>query len=780
MACCGGLDLAEKIADDVSKEGSFARRTSDILAASHQSDNGLIQTDFLVPAMHCHSCISTLEKGLSRLPFVSRVRANLSTRRVSISWDLGIGTEGDGPSLTRAAKLEDAFADLGFEAKLFDLGDDERSDPVGRQLLTALGVAGFAAANIMLLSISVWSGADAETAQLFHLISGVIAVPAVAYAGQPFFRAAIAALRKRRLNMEVPISLAIVLALGMSLFEALTGGTESYFDAAVTLLFFLLVGRTLDHHMRERARGAIARLQNMAPRGANVLQGDGRVAYTPLREIKVGDRVQVAAGERIPLDATIIDGNSDMDFSLVTGENEPVHAYKGTTLQAGVMNLTGPLEIEVTKLVENSFIAEVVELMSHASQGKAKYRRLADRLAEIYAPAVHTIALITFIGWLIYSGDWQSSLYIAITTLIITCPCALGLAVPIVHVVASGKMFEAGVLVKDGAAFEKLNEIDTIVFDKTGTLTLGHPQILEQSPPALDDKSLSLVASLAQRSSHPGAVALGAHLQHSFEAPAKLDNIHEVPGFGIEAISAGQTIRLGRTKWVAEIAGQSSNDKPQDSVSSVMSFAVEGQKLARFFYKDTLRDDAVSVIKALRIKGFDLQILSGDHASVVDDVAAGLGIQTAISECTPQQKIAHIEALGARGKKVLFVGDGINDAPALAAAHAAMAPSSGSDIGQLAADLVFTGKSLSAIPTALDISQRTDRLVRQNFALALAYNAVAIPLAMAGFVTPLLAAIAMSTSSILVVANSLRLTLNSPTFSMKSIRKIHFRKPARA
>ena len=705
--------------------------------------------------MHCAGCLRKIEKGLENLEFVDAARANLSTRRVTVSWR---------PDAASGVALSDALTDLGFENTLFDLGDfaGDGGDKTAKRLALAVAAAGFGAANIMLLSVSVWSGADETTRQLFHLISGLIAVPVVAYSGRPFFASALGALRVGRLNMDVPISLAVLLALGMSLYESLTGGEYVYFDASVTLLFFLLIGRTLDHMMREKARGAITRLSRLAAKGAFVLEADGTSRYVPLSDIEPAMTVLVPAGERIPVDGTVGKGSSDLDRSLVTGESLPVPIGVGDAVEAGTLNLTGPLELRVTKTAANSFLAEIVSMMEAAEQGKATFSRIADRAAAIYAPAVHLIALATFIGWMaIGSGDWHTALLVAISVLIITCPCALGLAVPIVHVVAANRLMKHGIMIKDGAALEKLCDVDTIVFDKTGTLTMGTPRVADQIG-SCDSGTAGAIAALASQSTHPAAKAVAAHFGDN-TTTRTVTEVREVPGSGISALIDGREARLGRAAWAFGIL-----EEPEKTANVAegmdggdVVFACRDGSAIGFALKDRLRPAASETVKALTADGIKLMILSGDNERAVADIARSLGIDDYRSGQTPADKIRTVEALQADGRHVLMLGDGINDAPALAAGHVSMAPSTGSDVGRLAADLVFMNERLDVIPFTRDIALRTDRLVKQNFALAVLYNCIAVPLSVLGFATPLIAAIAMSASSIAVVANSMRLSLGT-------------------
>ena len=742
MTCCSTSSAPSSLA---LKEQLGRER---LLAASHTLPDGSMQTDFIVPSMHCIGCIRTIENGLAQLPGVTGARANLSTRRVTVQWQ---------PELDQRLDLIETLAGFGFDASLFDVEEvSNTAQQSAKQLLTCLAVAGFAAANIMLLSVSVWSGADAETARLFQLISGLIAVPACLFAGRPFFVSALAALRNRRLNMDVPISLAVLMALGMSVHESLVGQHETYFDASVTLLFFLLIGRYLDHRMRERAHSAIMQLSRLVPAGAIRLGADGKQSYVALSELSAGDEILVAAGERVPVDGRVTDGFSDLDRSLVTGESASVTAAPGLEVEAGTLNLSGPLTVCVLRSADKSFVAEIMAMMEAAEHSKSGYVRIADRAAKIYAPVVHILAASSFVGWMIATGgDWHVSIYVSIAVLIITCPCALGLAVPIAQVVAANRLFRSGVMVKDGAALEKLAEADTAVFDKTGSLTLGTPHVSAIEGGGKTQRALA--SMLAGMSSHPAAKAV-ANLQEN-KTGLLLSDVTEHAGFGLTAIWKGGEIRLGRRDWVNQVTTQQASTPDHDC--SEVCFAVTGGELVSFRLSDTIRADAASTVKSLQKLGLGSEVLSGDADAPVREVATALGISAVRAGLRPADKVARIKELQLQGRRVLYAGDGLNDAPALGAAHVSIAPASGSDIGRAASDLVFTGKGLSSIVTALSVSRRTGKIVRQNFALAISYNCIAIPFAVLGYVTPLVAAIAMSASSVAVVANSLRLNLVS-------------------
>ncbi|WP_454745815.1 cation-translocating P-type ATPase [Ciceribacter selenitireducens] len=739
MSCCAA---GTEGALDIERAGHALPTAEELRLASRDLGEGLLQTDLSVPAVHCGTCISTIERALRARPEVERARVNLSTKRVSVVWKDKIGDVETDP-----VEFARAIAATGYESHLFTAAE-EAADSLRNQLIRAVAVSGFAATNIMLLSVSIWSGADASTRDMFHWISAMIAAPALIYAGRFFYQSAWNALKHGRSNMDVPIAIGISLSYFISLWETIHHGEHAYFDATASLLFFLLIGRTLDHIMRDRARSAISGLARLSPRGAMVVGEDGSREYRPLDDVRVGDRVAVAAGDRIPVDGLIVTGASDMDVSIINGESAPQQVAVGDAVQAGTLSLTGSLVIEATATARNSFLAEVINLMEAAEGGRARYRRIADRAAQFYAPAVHLTALLTFFGWGFYDGDWKHALLVAVAVLIITCPCALGLAVPVVQVVAAGRLFKAGIMVKDGSAMERLAEIDSVAFDKTGTLTLGRPRLVDAA--AIDAKAFAIAAGLARHSRHPLSQALW---RAAGVAPRIIDAVREIPGAGIEAETAEGVYRLGSRKFACADASIDTGDHAYSEV--VLS--LDGRELQSFRFEDTLRPGAEKAIALLKGEGFSVGILSGDRAGVVAALAQRLGIANWKAELAPRDKAEFCAAVEAEGHKLLMVGDGINDAPALAAAHVSIAPATAADVGRQAADFVFMRQNLDSVAFAIEASRRAGRLIRENFALAIGYNVIAVPIAILGYATPLIAAVAMSTSSIIVVVNALRL-----------------------
>ncbi|MBS3648067.1 cadmium-translocating P-type ATPase [Pseudaminobacter sp. 19-2017] len=752
MTCCapGAEAAADLLTTTLSPD--------ELRLASRQLGDGTSQVELSVPAVHCAACIATIEGSLARLPEVTGARVNLSTRRVTVKW------RGD-----KLPPIVETLSRIGYPPHLFQDGEVGK-DRTFAELIRAVAIAGFASGNIMLLSVAVWSGADGATRDLFHLISALIALPTLAFSGAIFYRSAWSALRHGRMNMDVPIAVGITLAYAMSLYETLTHGPHAYFDGVVSLLFFLLIGRTLDHMMRDRARAAVIGLARLAPRGALVIDEAGRRDYRDLAEIAAGDRLLITAGERIPVDGRVEDGASDIDASLVTGESRPQAVAGGGMVRAGTLNLTGPLTVVATAPASDSFLAEMMRMMEAAEGGRTRYRRIADRVSALYAPVVHLTAFITFLGWLAINGDWHQAMTIAIAVLIITCPCALGLAVPIVQVVAGRRLFEHGVMVKDGSAMERLAEADTTVFDKTGTLTLGRPRLVNADDIATE--LMPIAAELAAHSRHPLSQAIAREATSNGAAPVFADLI-EKPGFGIEGRTQGSTWRLGRASWASE--GQAADE-------SGTVLARDGRIVANFRFDDVLRQGAAKTIARLKQEGRLVEMLSGDAEPACRATAEKLAIENYAAGLLPAGKVERLEELAREGRKVLFVGDGLNDAPALGAAHVSIAPATAADVGRNAADFVFLRESLEAVPLAIEVSRRAGRLIRQNIALALVYNAIAVPIAILGYVTPLIAAIAMSGSSILVIANALRLLAGSraPATSVEAEKRPSSLEPAAA
>ncbi len=674
--------------------------------------------------------MAKVERALSSLSGVSAARVNLTARQVLVHHDPAV----DIPALV------EALAQVGFASQ--PRGDEgpERPSAV-KPLLAPLAVAGFAAMNVMLLSVSIWSGAEGATRELFHWLSALIGVPAIAYAGRPFFTSAWGALKRRTTNMDVPISIGVTLATALSLYETASGGADTWFDGTLMLLLFLLAGRALDAAMRDRARAGVDALMRQAAPGAMVSGAGGSLDWVSARDLVPGMVMRVAAGERLAADGEIVSGASRFDQSLLTGESMAISAVSGEPVLAGTLNLDNPVDVRVTAAGEGTALAEIARLMDASGQARSRYVRIADRASRLYAPAVHTLAALSFAGWMVAGAGLHQSLVIAIAVLIITCPCALGLAVPVAQVVATGALMRQGVMVKDGSALERLAGIDRALLDKTGTLTMGRPLPDPIVLNALPADAAAIALSLASHSRHPLSRALVEALAGRGVRTVVLRDVHEEAGQGVRGTCNGVAVALHRPEAASGIA---------------TALDIAGRPTWLIPFADRLRPDAAAALAKLKALDVECSILSGDNFHAVAEVARTTGL-TAQSSASPAAKQEVIARLQGAARQVLMVGDGLNDGPALSAANASIAPGSASDVGRQTADLVFLGDSLDALPRAVAAARRTMAVVRQNFILAIGYNLLAVPLAMAGLVTPLIAAAAMSASSLIVVANSLRL-----------------------
>ncbi|HEX2552422.1 MAG TPA: heavy metal translocating P-type ATPase [Microvirga sp.] len=734
--CCADLATASTQANPA----AFARDYSPFVVRMGED---LARVELAVEGIRCATCMQTIEGGIGAMPGVAKARLNFTDRRLAVEWRGDLAVEA----------ILDRLEALGFKGHPFDpKRPDDAETRETKRLIRALAVAGFASMNIMLMAVSVWAGnvsdITPETRDFFHWVQAVIALPAAAYAGRPFYESAIRGLRAGRVNMDFPITLGVVLTLVMSVIETLNSAEHAYFDGAVMLLFFLLIGRVLDQTMRRRTRLLAENISALRSETAAKVFEDGVVRDAPLSAIGPGDRVLVRPGERVAVDGIVEEGSSELDQSLVTGETALAAIKAGGRVYAGALNASGSLTVRVTAAAEGTLLDEVEALMGRALEAKSAALLLADTATRLYVPFVHAAAALTLFGWLLAGAGWHGAILNAVAVLIITCPCALGLAIPAVQVVAAGALFRQGVLLNTGDALERLAQVDTVVFDKTGTLTLPEPSLVGSYDPAV----LEQAARLALSSRHPLAAALAAA---AGERRDPLAQARETAGLGVAATVDGVEIRLGSPAFCgAESAARAALDRHPEA--SVIGFRAGDAEPAVFLVRQALREDAAATVGALRGAGYRVLILSGDRAAAVSRAAAALQVAEWEAELSPKDKIARIEALRAAGGKVLMVGDGVNDAPALAAADVSLSPVTAAHVSQAAADGLFMGRRLAPVIAALETGRKARRLMLQNLWFSAAYNLAAIPLAAGGFLTPLIAALAMSGSSVVVTVNSLR------------------------
>jgi len=707
----------------------------DLEAFVRRDEAGRGRLELLVTGARCAACIRKIETAVADLPGVTGARLNLTTGKLAV--ELAGGE-------ANPERVVETVEGLGYRACLFDPAEAVAAiDREGRELAVALGVAGFGAGNVMMFTVPAWAGLFGQeltptTLTLMYWMAAIVATPCALFAGRPFFRSAWASLKRGKANMDVPISIGVILTLVVSFSETMLRGRHAYFDAAVTLLFLLLIGRYLDHRLRANARSAARDLLALQTPVAMRLSGEIEQGF-PVAEIAVGDHLVVAPGDRVPVDGVVEAGRSEIDNALITGETALAPVTIGARLHAGALNLSGRLVMTATARSEDSTLAAIARLMEAGAQTRSAYVRLADKAAALYVPIVHTAAALTFVGgWALGLGP-REALLRAAAVLIVTCPCALGLAAPAVQIAASSRFFRKGVLVKSGAAMERLAEVDHVVFDKTGVLTQGRPRLVDAP-----DHLIVLAAPLARASRHPLAKALAIQ---AGAGPVATDCV-ETAGQGVEGLIDGRRARLGRAAFVGV--------KDGDDRETELWFGFENDVKIRFVFEDRPRADAAQALARLRRMGLSVEVLSGDLAGPVRDIARAVGVDHWRGGLTPFDKAAIVDGLKAQGRKVLMVGDGLNDAAALAKAHASMAPGAAVDAAQNAADLIFTGEDLSAVAEAIDTARSARRRALENFGFSALYNLVAMPAAMAGLVNPFIAALAMSGSSIVVLLNAAR------------------------
>jgi Cu2+-exporting ATPase len=711
---------------------------ADLSRYVRRDDTGTSTLSISVKGARCAGCIGKIETGVKAIPGIADARLNLSTGKLLASWrDRAIS-----PDL-----VLQRVRDLGYEAQPFDAPlTGSETEREGSLLLRCLAVAAFGTIFVVGLTDAVWwGGADMSSGlrQTFFWLAGTVAVPATLYAGQPFFRSAWRALRARSTNMDVPITAALLLSLGLSLYQTMARQLHTYFDAAAMLAFLLLIGRYLDFHLRDKAQGAAKHLLALQTQLAQRFAPDGKLETIASRDIAPGDRLLLATGERFPVDAELESASADLDVSLVTGESRPQLMLAGARIYAGSVNVGQAAVARATARVENSLVADLARLLDIGRQRRNVYVRLADRAARIFVPSVLGLAAAVLLIWLACGASLALAATNAIAVLIITCPCALGLAVPAVQIAATSRLFARGVLVKTADALERLAEIDTVVFDKTGTLTEGKLRLANAHEIA--QQELQSAARLARASQHPMARALAAA---AGPGPVAID-VRETAGAGLEARENNVRVRLGSAAWCGAC--------PDADPSSGLWFCRDGERPVRFILQDNLRADVRGLIAALGARGLAVEMLTGDTAAIARQTALEIGISIWQAEVKPADKAARLEHLRSQGRRVLMVGDGLNDAAALALAHVSIAPGSAADVSQLAADMVLRSETLLPVLEAIGVARKARVLILENFALAALYNLVAIPLAALGLVTPLLAAATMSSSSLLVSLNALRL-----------------------
>jgi Cu2+-exporting ATPase len=719
---------------------------ADVQAPFVRHDQGIAETTLLIEGISCAACGWLIERHLRTLPAVVEARLNLSNHRLHVRWhDLQLA-------------LSQVMAELrsvGYAAHPFRA--DEATEQLAREnrrSLRQLGVAGLLWFQAMMATMATWPEFNIDLSPEMHTILRWVAMflttPIVFYSCAPFFKGALRDLRTRHLTMDVSVSLAIGAAYGAGIWTAITGVGELYFDAVGMFALFLLTGRYLERRARERTAAATAQLVNLLPASCLRLTKTGHAERVLLDELRLHDRVLVHPGSVLPADGCIIDGQSSIDESLLTGEYLPQPRKTGDAVTAGTANVESTLTVEVLALGHDTRLSAVVRLLERAQSEKPPLAQMADRAAQWFLLISLLLALV--IGLLWWQLEPARAFWIVLAMLVATCPCALSLATPTALTTATGTLHRLGLLLTRGHVLEGLNQIDTVIFDKTGTLTEGRLTLraIRNLGSLSSDDCLCLAAALESHSEHPIARAFG-------NTPMTADEVISTPGLGLEGKVSARRLRIGQADFVCALSGSEVPSMP-DEPGQWLLLGDEHEALGWLVLDDRLRDDAVALVEACKQRGWKTLLLSGDSSPMVASVATQLNIDEAHGSLTPNDKLEKLQQLRAQGRKVLVLGDGVNDVPVLAAADISVAMGSATDLAKTSADAVLLSNRLQSLVSAFDLAKRTRRIILENLLWAGLYNGLVLPFAALGWITPLWAAAGMSISSLVVVLNALRLT----------------------
>ncbi|MBW8354830.1 MULTISPECIES: heavy metal translocating P-type ATPase [Pseudomonas] len=706
----------------------------------------LAETTLLMEGISCAACGWLIEKHLRSLPAVVEARLNLSNHRLHVRW---------ADSQLPLSQVLSELRHIGYAAHPYQ--PDRASEQLAsenRLALRQLGVAGLLWFQAMMATMATWPEFNIDLSPELHTILRWVALflttPIVFYSCAPFFKGAMRDLRTRHLTMDVSVSLAIGGAYLAGIWTAISGVGELYFDAVGMFALFLLAGRYLERRARERTAAATAQLVNLLPASCLRLGQDGQSERILLTELRLGDRVLVHPGAVLPADGKILDGQSSIDESLLTGEYLPQPRSLGDSVTAGTLNVEGALTVEVQALGQDTRLSAIVRLLDRAQAEKPRLAEVADRAAQWFL--LFSLIAAAAIGLLWWQLDASRAFWIVLAMLVATCPCALSLATPTALTAATGTLHKLGLLLTRGHVLEGLNQIDTVIFDKTGTLTEGRLALRAIRPlgPLSSDDCLSLAAALENRSEHPIARAFG-------RAPVAAEEVTSSPGLGLEGLVGTQRLRIGQPAFVCELSGCPVPAMPDEAGQWLLLGDSQGA-LAWLVLDDRLRSDAPALLAACKARGWHTLLLSGDSSPMVASVAAELQIDEARGGLRPDDKLQVLQQLHQQGRKVLMLGDGVNDVPVLAAADISVAMGSATDLAKTSADAVLLSNRLDALVQAFSLARRTRRVIIENLLWAGLYNGLMLPFAALGWITPVWAAIGMSISSLTVVLNALRLT----------------------
>lgn len=777
-ACCAGCQAVAQGIIDAGLGKYYAERTTEaqrgelppqeILDQLKLYDLPEVQADFvetkagdereallMLSGITCAACVWLIEQRLMRLPGVLRVDLNYGTHRARVAWDA---------SRLQLSEILLIIRQTGYEAHPYDaLRVEAETQKERKQALLRLWVAGLSMMQVMMYAVPTYLFGDIEPQYLWllHWASMVLTLPVVLYSAVPFYRGAWRDLKNRRVGMDTPIALAVSLAFTASVIALLRhemGGI--FFDSVSMFVFLLLGGRFLEQMARGKTAYATERLVKLVPAFCHRLP-DYPHDVTPheaaVVQVAAGDVLLVKAGEVIPADGEVLAGESEVNEAMLTGESLPIAKTVGDALTAGTTNMVSPLTMRVAGVGSHTRLGSIVRLLDTALAQKPRMAKIADRYASVFVAALLTFALLIFVFWT-WRADANRALWITVSLLVITCPCALSLATPAALTAATGNLTASGMLVSSSIALETLSQVDDVIFDKTGTLTEGKLRVGDTAfAEGFDDaQAARIVCALEAQSEHPIALAL-LEKYSGTAAPVPAENIVNTVGQGMGAQIDGVTWRLGRVSYVAQIAGNPPEWALRAHAGTVVALGNQSGFQAAFYLDDTIKENAAATVAKLNHMGLNTHLLSGDTQAAAQAVAAALSIQTVTAEASPEEKLAYVQSLQRQGRKVLMVGDGVNDAPVLAQADVSVAMAGGADVSREGSDMVMMNRDLRALPRAVAVARKTRLIIRENLWWALTYNAIAVPIAAFGYAKPVVAALGMAGSSLLVVSNALRL-----------------------
>jgi len=709
---------------------------------------GFCEVSLIIEGIHCSACVWLNEKALLNMDGIIATNINYTNNKAKIVWD---------DEIVKLSQIIEMIRAIGYDAYPYDASlQEEKANKERKDYYLRIAVAVFATMNMMTIMVAQYAGyftgISENVKHILNIGEWVLSTPVLFYSGWPFFRGMYFGLKTKTVNMDTLVTTGALLTYIYSIYITLTRSGEAYFDSVTMIVTFVLVGKFLEALSKKSIADTLDIMSQHLPSDVKVVE-DKKIVTKNVNDVKVGEIILLGAGERAALDGKVSEGSGSFDESSLTGESEPIFKSQGDTVISGTVSIDADIHYCVSKDYAHSTMSNIVSLLENAMNNKPHIQQLANKLSEYFSTAILLIAAFTFVGWYLYSSLFEQSFMIAISVIVIACPCALALATPVATLVGLSIASKRGILFKEAAQLETMAKADVLVVDKTGTITQGRPEVVHTE--IIKEFDRSLLYSLLLNSKHPIAKAVANAIYDETLDCYALESLKNIPSQGITAMINGKMVAGGNAKLMKTVG----LDVQSSSENSEFYFAYGGDLLAKYELFDIPREDAKDAISNIKKMGIEIIMLTGDHAKSALKVAEMVGIDSYESELTPEGKAKYIESLHKNGKTVVMAGDGVNDILALASSDIAIAMGNGSDIAIEVSDVVLLNDTFSSLYDSFKISKRTFKMIKQNLGLSLVYNGITIPLAMAGYIIPLIAAISMSISSLLVVGNSMRIKL---------------------